>query len=126
MSQANETTRAILFYLASRGAFVWRQNTGAVVSEYNGKKRLIRYGTPGAPDVEGVLPDGRYIGVEIKVGRDKLRDVQIAFHEEVRQRGGVIAVVWPQDWQEVLEAALDTQSAAEARTTRQEAYHAES
>jgi hypothetical protein len=43
--------RQILDYLAARHILAFRQNTGAVASEYKGKKRFMRFGTPGMADV---------------------------------------------------------------------------
>jgi hypothetical protein len=44
-----------------------RQNTGAA-SHMNrdGSTRYVRFGKPGDPDYTGVLPDGRYLAVELK------------------------------------------------------------
>jgi hypothetical protein len=102
MSQANETTRAILFYLASRGAFVWRNNVGMLRDRND---RPVRYGLIGSSDVLGCIA-GKFIAVEIKTGRDKLRPAQEQFLDEIRCRGGIALVVRPDDWQEVIDAAI--------------------
>jgi len=48
--------KQILEYLNHQpsSSFFWRQNTGAFRAEHNGKKRLIRFGIPGAADITGL------------------------------------------------------------------------
>lgn len=48
------------------GVKVWRQNTGAQVSEYKGKKRFMRFGQKGQADITGIALGVR---VEIEVKR---------------------------------------------------------
>lgn len=60
---------------------------GAVVGFRSG-------GKSGIPDIVGMLrPHGRFFGVEIKTGRDKLRPEQIGFHSQARKLGAFILVV---------------------------------
>ena len=92
----NATTRACLDWLALRGAFAWRNNTGAIRTD----KRFIRYGHTGSPDILGVLACGTFIGVEVKAplgpkggksGREQSKE-QREFEREVVKRGGVYVV----------------------------------
>jgi len=87
--------RATLIFLRSQGCFVDRMNSGAVrLPGRGGRERFLRFGgRPGIPDIVGVGPDGRYIGVEVKRGRAPISPAQAAFHAEIRQRGGFVAVV---------------------------------
>lgn len=80
-SPTNELTTRILHFLFSAGIFCWRQNTlpipisrkGAVIGFRSG-------GISGQPDVVAILPPtGRYLGIETKVGKDRLRPAQISF-----------------------------------------------
>jgi len=41
------------------------------------------------PDVIGQLLDGRFIGVEVKAAKGKLRPEQAVFLERIRRAGGV-------------------------------------
>lgn len=87
--------RACLIFLRTQGAFVDRMNSGAMrVPGRGGRERFLRFGgRAGITDIVGVGTDGRYIGVEIKRGRTPVSPAQTAFHAEIRQRGGFVAVV---------------------------------
>jgi hypothetical protein len=84
-----ELVAACLNVLALKGIFAWKNQTGTLQVQ----SRWVSFGTPGSPDIIGILPGGRFIGVEVKVGRDKVSRVQATFHEAIRYRGGVIVVV---------------------------------
>ena len=43
--------RAILDYLTARGIRAYRMQVGAFSSEYQGKSRFMRFGTPGMADI---------------------------------------------------------------------------
>lgn len=93
--QTARLTRDICDYLILEGHKAWRQNVLPVPLSGGG----FRSGSKaGQPDVVGILcdPGGRggcYFGIEVKTGRDKLRDVQKAFHFEARKLGAIILVV---------------------------------
>lgn len=88
-----------LDYLATRKIFAWRANSGAVTAEYKGKKRFVRFsGAKGLSDIIGILPSGRFLAIEAKVGRNKPTEAQEEFLARVRASGGVAAVVYtPED-----------------------------
>jgi len=65
----HDLQKLILDYLALHRVFHYRQNTGAFAAEYKGKKRFVRFGVKGLPDIICVV-QGRYIGIELK--REKL------------------------------------------------------
>ena len=48
---------------------------------------------PGVADVCACGPTGRFIAVEVKVGRDKLRPAQKQFLDLVSANGGLVVVV---------------------------------
>jgi hypothetical protein len=100
----NALTQAVLMWLRNKGCYVWRSNTGA----YKTDDRFIRFGTPGQPDVLGIVGDGtgRLLAVEVKAEKGRLSINQHAFLVEVRQRGGLALVVRPSDWEQVLADAL--------------------
>ncbi len=81
--------KQIVEYLNLMGHFVWRNNSGAVFSEYKGKKRMIKFGFKGCADVVGILRDGRFIAVECKIGYNKPTEAQYNFLDEVTHRGGI-------------------------------------
>lgn len=78
-------------WLYLNGCFVWRNNTGGYKPE--GSDRYIRYGTPGSPDIIGVTPAGRFIGVECKVGSNSLSDKQCQFQSKIEGKKGLYIVV---------------------------------
>jgi len=77
--------------LAMRGAFAWRNNTGGMPTPSGG---FIRFGTPGSGDIFAVLPDGRFLTVELKCGKNKVTPAEAAFMAQVRDRGGVCIVAY--------------------------------
>jgi hypothetical protein len=85
----SEVLRACLDYLAARGIFAWRNNTGGARVEGN---RFIRFGVKGSPDILGVMPDGRILCVECKSAKGRLTREQREFGEAVLRRGGVYVV----------------------------------
>jgi hypothetical protein len=63
----------------------------------------MRFGKVGSSDVIGVLPDGKFLAVEVKASRGRLSVEQAAFLEKIRGLGGMAIVV--KSWHE-LDAAL--------------------
>lgn len=105
MTKTNETTRDILKFLFASGVFAWRHNVLPIPMDGG---RFRPGGKTGIPDIIGVLcPDlweqsgGKFIGVEIKTGRDRLRPEQIGFHTTARKLGAVIMVV--KDYEDFLQ-----------------------
>jgi hypothetical protein len=85
----SDVLRACLEYLAVKGVFAWRNNTGGVRVD---GKRFVRFGIRGSPDILGVMPDGRFLGVEAKSAKGRLTAEQREFGEAVTRRGGVYVV----------------------------------
>lgn len=82
-----ETQKAVLEYLTLKRIFHWRNNSGMMFSEYKGKKRAIKLGTTGSPDIF-VLKNGTLIGIECKSDTGKQNDDQKAFQKEMEKNGG--------------------------------------
>lgn len=83
MTAANELTQSILDYLNRYGVYAWRMNNVRSVPgrTFKGKK--------GVPDIVGVTQSGKFIGIEVKVGRDEQSDAQRLFQSEVEKRGAI-------------------------------------
>ena len=81
---------ACIQWLHLNGCFIWRNNSGGYKSETG---TWIRYGLTGSPDIIGVNPRGRFIGIEAKSDTGKPTDQQLAFGRKVTDRGGVYLVV---------------------------------
>ena len=82
---------------------VWRQNTGAMTGSHKGKGWHVAFGLPGLADIDGILADGRRIGIEVKRPGGKLRPDQAAYGNMVQLMGGVWIVA---DSVAALEAGL--------------------
>lgn len=79
-----------LQYLRLRGIFCWRQNTGAFKTENGG---FFRSSMPGIPDIIGILPDGRFLGVECKRQYGgKLSEAQKIFCKHITDNNGVYII----------------------------------
>ena len=87
-SSEKDLQKEILSYLCSSGIFAWRQNTGAVLY----KKRFVRFGLPGISDIIGIMPDGRFLAIEVKSEKGKLTVYQEGFLEAVRKNGGIAII----------------------------------
>lgn len=91
-TRTNEITQAILEFLLRGGVFVWRNNTTGV---FDVKRGIFRPAPKsGAPDIIGIIPGvGKFLGVEVKVGSDRIRETQESFGENVRCMNGIYMVV---------------------------------
>lgn len=88
-----EVLRQCLDLLALRGVFHYRNNTGAVTREDGGRKRFVRFGARGAPDIVAIV-FGRYVAIECKRPKGgRLSGDQEAFLANVAAAGGVALVV---------------------------------
>jgi hypothetical protein len=89
-----DLVRACLQLLALRKIPCWRQNTGCATFAAGGRRRFVRFSTPGASDILGVLPPaGRMLAVEVKKPGGRLTASQRQFLDAVRAAGGCALVV---------------------------------
>lgn len=84
-----EVLKTCLALLRAHGVFAWRNNSGQFVGEHKGKRRCVRFGLPGSPDILGVLPCGRFLGLEVKRRGQRPRAEQVEFMRVVNGSGGV-------------------------------------
>ena len=90
---AADITGAILAFLTHHGYTVWRQNTTGIYDAAKARWRVNPQARRGVPDIIGFRNrDGLFIGVEIKAGRDQLRDDQRTFLNELRAANGLAFV----------------------------------
>lgn len=117
-SLTNETTQRILTFLFHAGVFAWRENVLPI--PLPGGRGFRPGSKSGKPDIVGILPalwgssmyQGRFLGVEIKTGRDRLRPEQEGFHTQARKLGAVILVVkdfndFIKQWEQLKQKTLD-------------------
>ena len=78
--------KAILIFLRARGCLVAVTDAGAAY-------RAGAFGADtvpaGWPDITGLRPDGRFIGVEVKAPGGRQSPVQKLMEEAIRQRNGI-------------------------------------
>ncbi|HYT89672.1 MAG TPA: hypothetical protein VEL76_13275 [Gemmataceae bacterium] len=94
-STEQDLVRQVLQLLKLRGVLCWRQNQGAArYRSESGRSRFVRFSSmPGIADVLAVLPGGRFLACEVKIGRNQTTPEQAAFLAAVRSAGGVAAVI---------------------------------
>ncbi len=90
--------KQIVEWLNLCGHYVWRTNAGGMLMRgSNGKTYMIRAGARGQADIQGVLLNGSFVAIEVKVGRNKPSPEQERFLEEIKRRGGVAFVAYSLD-----------------------------
>jgi hypothetical protein len=94
MAQVSEklTQKAILEWLAAKRVWATRMQTGAVVSEYKGKTRMLKFGVQGMADILAFWPvyDGRGflpVWIEVKSDIGRQSELQKSFEADVLERG---------------------------------------
>jgi len=84
--------KSILDYLGYRQKCFWRNNSGAMVSEYKGRQRFMRFGENGSPDIF-VVKNGNIYGLEVKNEKGKQSDSQKEWEDKFTKAGGIYKVV---------------------------------
>lgn len=86
-------------YLSTLGCFVIRVNSGAVKAmNRDGSMRFVRFNSQkGCSDRIVCMPDGRFMALELKVGKRKPTPEQVEFLEQVGFRRGYGLCVWNMD-----------------------------
>lgn len=102
-----DVQRAILDYFAAKHVLAFRMQTGATVSEYRGKTRMVRFGTPGMADILAFPlvkclvydgPNGRVtaegyasvpwvVWIECKAPKGQQSELQKSFQAQVEAHG---------------------------------------
>lgn len=73
-------------WLYLNGCFVWENKSGAWKTDSG---RPIRYGKVGSTDIIGMTRTGKFIGVEVKVGKDTLKPQQEMFRDRMLAHGAI-------------------------------------
>lgn len=100
-----ELQKQIINWLNLQGFFAWCNNTGAVFSEYKGRKRMIKFGLKGSSDILGIIPGGLFLAIEVKVKYAKPTIDQDMFLNLITEKGGV--AMWVSSLDEVIEKLKD-------------------
>ena len=93
MRTEGELVKACLLYLKAKGIVAWRHNAGGI----NVGKYFVRLGVIGASDIMGLLPGGRFLGVEAKIGKNKPTPDQTEWQRRINEQGGLAFTIWSVD-----------------------------
>jgi len=101
MPQPHKTAvnNTLLAY-AEQGWWLWENKTGMAWQKTKAGFHPIKFGVPGSPDIVGMRPRvitqddvgktiAQFVGIEVKVGRDRLTDAQRRFGERIITLGGI-------------------------------------
>jgi len=108
MSKHSNREKEVMLYLQQhyKGIRIWRFDVGQAYAPFSAKNALeeykrtrsitaamkklqvVRYGTVGFPDLAGVYC-GVFVGIEIKVGKDRQRKEQKWMEETIEKAGGI-------------------------------------
>lgn len=84
--------KACMQYLSLKGYLPIRNNSGLIVVG-NEKRRAIKMGAAGSPDIIACVPGGRFLAIECKSGKGKLSRAQQEFLKKVESLGGIAIVI---------------------------------
>lgn len=89
-------TAAIIQAATDAGGRLWRNNSGVATHKKNGRVYRTAYGVGppggGGGDLLGWNSEGRFVSIEIKIGRDKQSDKQAKWERWVIAGGGLAGV----------------------------------
>lgn len=89
----SEIQNTILEWLLMHRIWAWRNNSGMMFKQYNGKSYAVRLGLKGSSDILGVIPpDGRFLAIEVKDHKGKVSPEQMEFLETISGKGGIAFV----------------------------------
>lgn len=105
-NSANELTKSVLAYFEFKGWKAWRQASegrfiqGRNYKDWAGREKQEKgmyiprsKAAKGIGDIACIMKGGRFLSVEIKFGKDRMRDEQKKFKEEAEEAGAVYMVV---------------------------------
>ncbi len=87
--EEKQIQNAIEHYLTLKKHFFWKNNTGAMKTEYGG---FIRFGAVGSPDI-CLVKDGFFIGIEVKTSKGKQSEGQKDFEKRLKEAGGEYYII---------------------------------
>lgn len=90
----DDLVRSIRLYLSEVGALSVHIPTPGLVFDRNGKQ--IKLGKKGVLDIAACLK-GRFVAIDAKIGRDKLKSEQVNYANAVIRSGGIAFAAWSVD-----------------------------
>ena len=85
----SQIQKGVINWLLYHKCFVWRNNTGSYETAAG---HYVSYGFKGSPDIVGMLPNGRFLGVEVKTVIGKQNKDQKIFEQRVKECGGIYII----------------------------------
>lgn len=94
-----DLVREILLWCSYEPRVAWaaRVNTGAHAIGEGKRRRFVRYGFVGCSDIIGQMVDGRFLAIEVKMGRNKPTQDQRAFLGNVDRHNGIAILAYSID-----------------------------
>lgn len=90
----SEIQAKIMQWLEYNKIFAWVNKTQGTFDPARKKFRRNSKQLKGVPDILGILPDGRFLGIEVKRKGGKLRPEQAEFITNGNKRGAVCFVAY--------------------------------
>ncbi|MFH8039046.1 MAG: hypothetical protein QXJ14_03485 [Candidatus Aenigmatarchaeota archaeon] len=87
--------KQILDFLRLNKIFAWNNRNVGVYNPKTG--HYIPSQIKGVSDIIGILPDGRFLAIEVKVNNNKPTIYQLAFLEEVLRNNGIAILAYSLD-----------------------------
>ena len=88
-SSETQIQKAILEYLWFNRILAWRNNTGGMTDK---RGHFYRFGKKGSGDIFCVLPGGKFVSIEVKSAKGRVRESQKEFMKEVNEQGALAFV----------------------------------
>lgn len=89
--------RSLVAKLTALGFWCWVNNSGVMVVESKGKRRIIKLSPKGSPDVFVIGASGRLCGIECKAPEKKQSASQAAWEKKAETFGVGYAMAWTVD-----------------------------
>lgn len=86
--------RAIRVYLSEIGGLSIKVDTPGLLYDRNGTP--VKIGTKGVLDINACLK-GRFVAIDAKIGKDRLKPTQQDFADAVDRAGGIAFAAWSVD-----------------------------
>jgi len=88
--EENAIQSAIMQYLFYNKIFHWRNNNTPIYDVTRKRFRAMPKGAiKGVSDILGILPDGRFLAIEVKKPRSYMSKEQKLFIKNINENGGV-------------------------------------
>lgn len=90
----DDLVRSIRLYLSEMGALSVKIDTPGLLYDRNGTP--VKIGKKGVLDVIASIK-GRFVAIDAKIGRDRLKPDQVNFADAVERAGGIAFAAWSVD-----------------------------